>query len=78
MVDMRKPVPGDPVWYRREAMLTARCLSCPHAASVKIGDLEKRHRLNREMRLWDVRARLGCSICGAANPLVEVTAGSRR
>lgn len=66
-----RPKPVDPVWYRMTRILSVRC-GCGHGREVLIGDLVQRHRLPRDMRLYEVIGRMRCEKCGARGPSAEV------
>ncbi|MDU7525135.1 MAG: hypothetical protein E7K72_27845 [Roseomonas mucosa] len=52
-------------------ILSVRC-GCGHGRDVLIGDLVQRHRLPRDMRLYEVIGRMRCEKCGARGPSAEV------
>ena len=66
------PKPVDPLWYRRhDGVLRAWC-RCGHHAEVRLVEVERRHRLSPDMRVYQVVERLRCSRCGQRPRYAEV------
>lgn len=66
------PQPVDPLWYRRHhGVLRAWC-RCGHHAEVRLVELERRHRLSSNIRVYQVIERLRCSHCGQRPRFADV------
>lgn len=69
--NMRGPKPVDPLWYRADCTLEVRC-GCGNRAKASIRAWIVWNRLNDNMTLYEMQARLRCLNCGRRSPRIEI------
>jgi len=72
VADYSRPQPVDPLSYRMDAFLRIRCV-CYRSLILSLGDLARKHRLPRNIRMYEIIKRLRCSQCGARPTDVDVS-----
>jgi hypothetical protein len=70
-MDMRKPKPADPVWYRLDCDIVLQC-RCGHNVRERIDAFAAKRNISHRLDLWQVVARLKCTACGRNDPSVDV------
>lgn len=66
-----RPKPIDPIWFRADCYLQIRC-ACGRALSEPLGEFARDRGISDQRPIYELVARLKCSVCGE-NPRVEVT-----